>query len=329
MNENSEEQPIQFASEGFDLDALKDSSATGGETKNDDDAILEIGGGVTRMSVESPKSNSKTTNDTSSSVGQTKEEDPELLKCESLKLQGNQFFKARNWLDAYDSYTEAIDACPPQSLRGIDILKQKQEWENEQHLQALDDYRQGKHDTKRDASGEGEGVNNEQTSSSSSCKDDNKDDDSSKPTFQVPPHPHGAKYLSVYHCNRAACRLHLEQYKEAIDDCTIALLWKPDYVKAYMRRCHAHEHLEQFTEALEDVKMAQTLDPRNAQLRKDQQRLQRKNDEHLEKLKEQTMGQLKDLGNSILGNFGLSLDNFQAKQDPNTGSYSISFDQGK
>ena len=34
---------------------------------------------------------------------------------------------------------------------------------------------------------------------------------------------------------------------------------------------------------------------------------------------------LKDLGNSILGNFGMSVDNFKAVKDPATGSYSISY----
>jgi hypothetical protein len=32
---------------------------------------------------------------------------------------------------------------------------------------------------------------------------------------------------------------------------------------------------------------------------------------------------LKSLGNSLLGNFGLSLDNFKMQQDPATGSWSI------
>lgn len=38
-------------------------------------------------------------------------------------------------------------------------------------------------------------------------------------------------------------------------------------------------------------------------------------------------GKLKDLGNSLLGKIGLSLDNFQMKKDPTSGSYSINFQQ--
>ncbi|WZZ40187.1 hypothetical protein YC2023_036446 [Brassica napus] len=34
---------------------------------------------------------------------------------------------------------------------------------------------------------------------------------------------------------------------------------------------------------------------------------------------------LKEMGNSILGRFGKSMDNFKAVKDPNTGSYSLSF----
>jgi len=42
------------------------------------------------------------------------------------------------------------------------------------------------------------------------------------------------------------------------------------------------------------------------------------------KMKDEALGKLKDLGNSILGNFGMSLDSFKMTQDPGSGSWNIS-----
>lgn len=69
------------------------------------------------------------------------------------------------------------------------------------------------------------------------------------------------------------------------------------------------------------------LDPDSVAARTHIARLKPIIDERNEKLKEEMMGKLKDLGNMILKPFGLSTNNFQLQQDPNTGSYSVNFNQ--
>jgi len=118
----------------------------------------------------------------------------------------------------------------------------------------------------------------------------------------------------------------MERYKEAVTDCDVAILLNPSYTKAYIRRSTAYEHQDDTEQALRDAQQAQQLDPSNASIRQRVQRLEKMEHERLEKLKAETLDKLKDLGNSILGNFGLSLDNFKAEQDPNTGSYNIRFE---
>jgi tetratricopeptide (TPR) repeat protein len=134
--------------------------------------------------------------------------------------------------------------------------------------------------------------------------------------------------ICTYHANRAASLLQLGRIDETIDDCTIAILYNPLYVKAYTRRSMAHERNDDTESALADARSAFELQRNNAAVQKQYHRLEKIEKERMEKLKEETMGKLKDLGNSILRNFGLSLDNFQAVQDPNRG-YSISFNQNK
>ena len=147
-------------------------------------------------------------------------------------------------------------------------------------------------------------------------------------------------------------------------DCDRALELKPAYTKAHNRRAAALEHLSLLDEALADFQAATAQDPASAPtLAKDIERVKKLIEARDEKLKvrgpranistsshcicasyalplssppppsaalavqEDMFGKLKDLGNSLLGKLGMSLDNFKAVKDPATGSYSISFQQ--
>ena len=117
-------------------------------------------------------------------------------------------------------------------------------------------------------------------------------------------------------CNRATSKFHLGKFEECIADCSLALDADPEYRKAYYRRSLAHEKVGDFSSAVDD----------GEHFGDDKQRIKtlvKKRDEKLEKDKAEMMKNLKEIGNSILGKFGMSTDDFKFDKDPVTGSYSM------
>lgn len=120
--------------------------------------------------------------------------------------------------------------------------------------------------------------------------------------------------------NRAAVHLRKEAWKEVLNDTKQSLKYKPGYEKALIRRKKAAEKLEDWNVA---VQTAKDLNAPQAEIAA----LETKAKQKLEKDTAEMMDQLKGVGNSILSNFGLSLDNFKMEKDPTTGSYSVQMKQ--
>ncbi|GFR49840.1 hypothetical protein Agub_g11781 [Astrephomene gubernaculifera] len=135
------------------------------------------------------------------------------------------------------------------------------------------------------------------------------------------------KERAIYFANLAACNIKTQQYAAAVQSCTEALQLDPSYKKAYMRRCEAFERLDELDHALSDAKKLLELAPDSSWAKSKVAALQPVVDERTEKLKTEMLSKLKDLGNTILGKFGLSTDNFKFDKDPNTGSYNIRFER--
>jgi tetratricopeptide (TPR) repeat protein len=245
-----------FSSEGFDLDALPES----GEA----DVVYEIGGGATvEEEAEKP---------------QEEEKVDELSRCEGFKQQGNEQFKNGNYLEAYDLYTEAIDACPCPK-KGDDILKLRDEFNVAEREKAYSRQRLQEEERRKSGSNNKEEKKTTELPKAEGLK-----------TFHLPPQENGHK-LAIYYCNRAATLTNMEQYNEAVKDCDVASLLNEKYTKAFVRRSAAHEKADRTEEALRDAKQALALEPGNTSIRKNADRLQKIENERLEKLKEETMGE--------------------------------------
>lgn len=339
-----------FSSDGFDLDALASSVPSG----VDNDVVFELGGKVSiKENLTKPPIDDKNPENEATHV---------LSVSENFKQEGNNAFLKQEWKQSYDLYTEAIVSVPydDKAYTGEFLLKLKEDWEKHQFklarqkLQEKDERERLQREKK-----------NDEPKSSDKEKEDCETDNESNSEFVAPPHPYAENLSVYYCNRAAALlqleQVELNVNKstlpsgsaetngsssidgetaknplleKAVQDCTVAIYLKPDYTKALLRRSTARERMNQTDIALADSKKAllalqrQNIDRYGQQYKTVEQtvkRLQKLEDERLETLKAETLDKLKDLGNSILGNFGLSLDSFQAQQDPKTGSYNISF----
>ncbi|GAB1522519.1 hypothetical protein RhiTH_005639 [Rhizoctonia solani] len=118
-------------------------------------------------------------------------------------------------------------------------------------------------------------------------------------------------------------------HEGAVKACTEALIDDPKYAKALQRRASSNELIGSWsalTSAESDYTTLLELLPPSSKgsVRVALTRLKPRVQEAKEKETAEMMGKLKDLGNSLLGRFGLSTDNFQFT--PNgQGGYGINF----
>ena len=71
--------------------------------------------------------------------------------------------------------------------------------------------------------------------------------------------PDGHKIRAVLFANRAACNLELQQFQEAVKDCSSAIDIDGEYLKAWHRRSKAYEGLDDMDRALKDIQKVISL----------------------------------------------------------------------
>eukprot|EP01057_Protomagalhaensia_wolfi_P002528 Protomagalhaensia_wolfi_Nauph_80__2527@NODE_268_length_2993_cov_162_800609_g200_i0_p2_GENE_NODE_268_length_2993_cov_162_800609_g200_i0NODE_268_length_2993_cov_162_800609_g200_i0_p2_ORF_typecomplete_len438_score98_99TPR_11/PF13414_6/0_00097TPR_11/PF13414_6/0_002TPR_11/PF13414_6/0_0086TPR_1/PF00515_28/0_027TPR_1/PF00515_28/0_00014TPR_1/PF00515_28/0_019TPR_2/PF07719_17/0_011TPR_2/PF07719_17/0_0036TPR_2/PF07719_17/0_011TPR_9/PF13371_6/3_2TPR_9/PF13371_6/1_4e08TPR_16/PF13432_6/0_71TPR_16/PF13432_6/1_ len=139
--------------------------------------------------------------------------------------------------------------------------------------------------------------------------------------------PRRSKTLaSILFCNMAAVHFSEQRWEECIQCCSDSIELDPNFVKAYIRRYRAHMAFKKYTEAAADLSKALEIEPnlRNS-FEGELAAVERLAKEQFEKDKAEMLGKLKDFGNWALGKVGMSLDNFQVIQDPQTGGYNIQY----
>ncbi|KIO31886.1 hypothetical protein M407DRAFT_121785 [Tulasnella calospora MUT 4182] len=245
----------------------------------------------------------------------TDDEIRDLLKRgDELKSQGNDCFRKSDWDGAIRLYTQALKTVP---------LRPREHGKGGNKPAGLSDEDVDEEDA--------EGQNDDTTDKAKGKEKAKAEEEPEMPKELTPLEKEVATARSVLNANLAACYVKQGKHDEAVRLCTEALADDPNYVKALHRRATANEALGTWTslgDAEKDYKHLLELLPPSDPLRTSSTRALRSLPERIEVQKkketDEMMGKLKDLGNSVLGKFGLSTDNF--KFSPNgQGGYSMNF----
>lgn len=137
--------------------------------------------------------------------------------------------------------------------------------------------------------------------------------------------PEETQDIAIFHNNRGICYQRLKRDSDAKGEFTKAVEMRPEYVKPRGFRMKILREEGEFEQALEDAKRIEELDPMYPGIHKQVVELEKLHKEKFEKMKTEVIGNLKNLGNMVLGKFGMSLDNFKMNQNPD-GTYNIGYE---
>ncbi|KAI0094636.1 hypothetical protein BDY19DRAFT_988455 [Irpex rosettiformis] len=250
-------------------------------------------------------SDSSTANDTPQTLDES--QTMKLLEdAEELKQEGNAHFRSGRWNEAIVAYKSALGRLPkrPQKKR-----------------------------TPKDSIAEADEGDRMDFRSQKTREDDERSKQELDPEETTLLPAECAKARSVLSANIAAVHFKLDEHSEVVAACTEALQDDPGYIKALQRRAASNEVLDTWaslTSAQEDyTKLLTLLTSESVQYidaRRKLAAIKPRAEAAQKKETSEMFDKLKGIGNSILGNFGLSTNNFQFT--PNgQGGYSMQFVQ--
>jgi tetratricopeptide (TPR) repeat protein len=230
----------------------------------------------------------------------------DVNEATALKEKGNQHFHKKEYDQATKFYYDALKFCSITNDDDELLIPQEEQEATSQTT-----------------------TNNNEATSAETTTGENKEEETSATTtitetVEESEEDKQCKQLEVIlRANLAACFVNMGSYNRAITECTRALKIDPKHSKALYRRFQAYEALGQIEESFNDVKLLYETNPDSQGAKAEYERLEKKLEVKRKEEMDKMLGQLKDLGSSLLGKFGLSLDNFKMQQDPQTGSYSF------